>query len=75
MAHKVIVPQKKNYIPQFLKQRDINSYLSPHSPQFQQCAEPTLSSLSGTFRVFQSSLSPLILDFHLCVYTKIPLMI
>jgi hypothetical protein len=26
MAHKVIVPQKKNYIPQFLKQRDINSY-------------------------------------------------
>ncbi len=27
MAHKVIVPQKKNYVPQFLKQRDINSYL------------------------------------------------
>jgi hypothetical protein len=26
MAHKVIVPQKKNYNPQFLKQRDINSY-------------------------------------------------
>jgi hypothetical protein len=26
MAHKVIVPQKKNYVPQFLKQRDINSY-------------------------------------------------
>jgi hypothetical protein len=26
MAHKVIVPPKKNYIPQFLKQRDINSY-------------------------------------------------
>jgi hypothetical protein len=25
MAHKVIVPQK-NYVPQFLKQRDINSY-------------------------------------------------
>ncbi len=25
MAHKVIVPQKKNYVPQFLKQRDINS--------------------------------------------------
>jgi hypothetical protein len=23
---KVIVPQKKNYVPQFLKQRDINSY-------------------------------------------------
>ncbi len=26
MAHKVIVPPKKNYIPQFLKQRDNNSY-------------------------------------------------
>jgi hypothetical protein len=26
MAHKVIVPQKKNYVPQFLKQREINSY-------------------------------------------------
>ncbi len=25
MAQKVIVPQK-NYVPQFLKQRDINSY-------------------------------------------------
>jgi hypothetical protein len=28
MAHKVILPPKKNYIPQFLKQRDINSYCS-----------------------------------------------
>jgi hypothetical protein len=26
MAQKVIVPQKKNYVPQFLKQRVINSY-------------------------------------------------
>jgi hypothetical protein len=26
MAHKVIVPPKKNYIQKFLKQRDINSY-------------------------------------------------
>jgi hypothetical protein len=26
MAQKVIVPQKENYVPQFLKQRDINSY-------------------------------------------------
>ncbi len=26
MAHKRILPPKKNYIPQFLKQRDINSY-------------------------------------------------
>jgi hypothetical protein len=33
MAHKVILPPKKNYIPQFLKQRDINSYscLLPYS--------------------------------------------
>jgi hypothetical protein len=28
-AQKVIVPQKKNYVPHFLKQRDINSYYSP----------------------------------------------
>jgi hypothetical protein len=27
MAHKVMVPQKNNYVPQFLKQRYINSYL------------------------------------------------
>ena len=29
MAKKVIVPQKKNYVPQFLKQQDINSYYIP----------------------------------------------
>jgi hypothetical protein len=29
MAHKVILPPQKNYIPQFLKQRDINSYYAP----------------------------------------------
>jgi hypothetical protein len=29
MAHKVILPPKKNYIPQFLKQRDINSFIIP----------------------------------------------
>jgi hypothetical protein len=28
MAHKMIVPPKKNYVPQFLKQRDINSYFN-----------------------------------------------
>jgi hypothetical protein len=36
MAHKVILPPKKNYIPQFLKQRDINSYymlrFGPYKP-------------------------------------------
>jgi hypothetical protein len=35
MAHKVILPPKKNYIPQFLKQRDINSYY-PTSPSLNQ---------------------------------------
>jgi hypothetical protein len=34
MAQKVIVPQKKNYVPQFLKQRDINSYFVPQFPAF-----------------------------------------
>jgi hypothetical protein len=29
IAQKVIVPQKNNYVPQFLKQRDINSYNDP----------------------------------------------
>jgi hypothetical protein len=28
MAHKVIVPPKKNYVPQFLKQRDIGNFMS-----------------------------------------------
>ena len=45
MAQKVIVPQKENYVPQFLKQRDINSYyvLLPYiiyvmpSGRFSQC--------------------------------------
>jgi hypothetical protein len=34
MAHKVIVPPTKNYIPQFLKQRDINSYFSTRDHRF-----------------------------------------
>ncbi len=29
MAHKVIVPQKKNYVPKFLKQRDIGNFMYP----------------------------------------------
>jgi hypothetical protein len=33
MAHKVILPPKKNYIPQFLKQRDINSYYTSQRNQ------------------------------------------
>jgi hypothetical protein len=34
MAQKVIVPQKKNYVPQFLKQRDINSYFDSRASFF-----------------------------------------
>ncbi len=28
MAQKVIVPKKKNYVPKFLKQRDIGNFMS-----------------------------------------------
>ena len=28
MAQKVIVPKKKNYVPNFLKQRDIGNFMS-----------------------------------------------
>jgi hypothetical protein len=60
MAHKVIVPPKKNYIPQFLKQRDINSYkrrvilfavlpcVKPHSALFAK-----LSQLLCGVRVYE----------------------
>ncbi len=34
MAQKVIVPQKKNYVQQFLKQRNINSYFDPRCRQY-----------------------------------------
>jgi hypothetical protein len=37
MAHKVILPPKKNYIPQFLKQRDINSYYAPAVTPYTVC--------------------------------------
>jgi hypothetical protein len=43
MAHKVILPPKKNYIPQFLKQRDINSYYA--------CFSFTLAFLSVKYSV------------------------
>ncbi len=29
MAHKIIVPQKKNLVPKFLKQRDIGIFMYP----------------------------------------------
>ncbi len=35
MAQKVIFPQKNNYVPQFLKQRDINRYFVHHFALFQ----------------------------------------
>jgi hypothetical protein len=45
MAHKVILPPKKNYIPQFLKQRDINSYNSASACCM---AGPSLNHISAT---------------------------
>ncbi len=42
MAHKVIVPPKKNYIPQFLKQQDINSYYLP-------CLYKEINAMAGRF--------------------------
>ena len=36
MAKKVTVPQKKNFVPQFLKQQDINSYFVKYSCRFVQ---------------------------------------
>jgi hypothetical protein len=42
MAHKVILPPKKNYIPQFLKQRDINSYYA----QIPQLHDRTLQQMT-----------------------------
>jgi hypothetical protein len=46
MAHKVILPPKKNYIPQFLKQRDINSYYPPPPSPPGECV-PLAFSLRG----------------------------
>jgi hypothetical protein len=46
MAHKVILPPKKNYIPQFLKQRDINSYCEHRSPEYTN--QPPLKCEGGT---------------------------
>ncbi len=51
MAHKVILPPKKNYIPQFLKQRDINSY----------CLSACNVLLMG---LFSKLLSSIVLDFR-----------
>jgi hypothetical protein len=42
MAHKVILPPKKNYIPQFLKQRDINSYFAVYECAQEPCQKYTV---------------------------------
>jgi hypothetical protein len=34
MAHKVIVPPKKNYVPKFLKQRDIGNFMYPFGEKY-----------------------------------------
>jgi hypothetical protein len=47
MAHKVILPPKKNYIPQFLKQRDINSYYClPHTQYAAKNRKPSKSGVT-----------------------------
>ena len=58
MAYKVIVPQKKNYVPQFLKQQYINSYyvLLPYiiyvmeSGRFSQCPAFLLTIFFADFK-------------------------
>ncbi len=51
-AQKVIVPQKKNYVLHFLKQRDINSYfillLSVRSPLFKTRLDSAFSDAQPT---------------------------
>jgi hypothetical protein len=73
MAHKVILPQKKNYIPQFLKQRDINSYscrLNSFSYRSQYAMSPflslslSMSSLCGACTVYMV-LSVLNIKIHI----------
>ncbi len=63
MAQKVIVPQKKNYVPQFLKQRDINSYFTteigrnttlPHFSKSQQPAPSACEGKGSHFKFFKS---------------------
>jgi hypothetical protein len=49
MAQKVIVPQKKNYVPQFLKQRDINSYYKNDFPAMTRYFRPIWISFDNPF--------------------------
>jgi hypothetical protein len=50
MAHKVILPPKKNYIPQFLKQRDINSYCISWIATEQLVADQVILHILYSFR-------------------------
>jgi hypothetical protein len=62
MAHKVILPPKKNYIPQFLKQRDINSYfLIPSRDFFQEKQSYVLTESPLCKHEGGQSLSPIYL--------------
>jgi hypothetical protein len=47
MAQKVIVPQKKNYVPQFLKKRDINSYITGRISTASRSGDIIFFSLAG----------------------------
>jgi hypothetical protein len=46
-AQKVIVPQKKNYVPHFLKQRDINSYFLLTDENYKRCLRLHLAGWDG----------------------------
>jgi hypothetical protein len=56
MAHKVIVPPKKNCIPQFLKQRDINSYYHLNINLLRESAERNTGNQSD--RIYAKELVP-----------------
>jgi hypothetical protein len=49
MPHKVIVPQKKNFVQQFLKQRDINSFFLYATVKIWKCSEISLQSCISFF--------------------------
>ncbi len=69
MAHKVIVPPKKNYIPQFLKQRDINRYYIfrfyiPSIPTFLYSLHPNVSIFPPSQRFYIPSILTFLYSLH-----------
>jgi hypothetical protein len=64
MAHKVILPPKKNYIPQFLKQRDINSY---YATLLSYEADILAKLATSAFYANDSSACAAFI-FHICIY-------